>query len=206
MFTGIIELLGVVVSNLQTKDGKTLIVKLPKKVEAKIGDSIAIDGCCLTVIEINFSQNASFVTFYVSKETIACTTLGLLEEKTVVNAELAMLASTPLGGHMVSGHVDEVARVVVLENTENTHIIRIQVSSENAKFLVKKGSVCVNGVSLTIMKIIENIFDLNIIPHTWEKTNLKNLNTTTNSFVNVEYDQIVKIISQKIDAYIEQNS
>jgi riboflavin synthase len=206
MFTGIISLLGVVISSLQNKDGKTLIVKLPQKVDAKIGDSISIDGCCLTVIAIEFSQNASFPTFYISKETIACTALGFLESGTIVNAELAMLASTPLGGHMVSGHVDEVAKVVVLENSENTYTIRIKVKSDNAKFLVKKGSVCVNGVSLTIMKIVENIFDLNIIPHTWENTNLKYLNTSTNSLVNVEYDQIVKIINQRLDAYIEQNS
>jgi riboflavin synthase len=206
MFTGIINFLGVVISNLQDKDGKTLVVKLTKIIDSKIGDSIAIDGCCLTVIKIEFSQSVSYVTFYVSKATLDATTLGILDRNSIVNAELAMLASTPFGGHIVSGHIDEVARVIVIENIENTHTIRIQVMQENAKYLVKKGSVSVNGVSLTIMKVVDNVFDLNIIPHTLEHTNLKDLNIYTNNLVNIEYDQIIKIISQRLDAYIQHNA
>lgn len=195
-------MLGVVVSNLPSKDGKTLVVKTPHRVDAKIGDSIAVDGCCLTVVK----SDSNYLTFFISRATMELTTLGLLDAESNVNIETALLASSPLGGHIVSGHVDEVGKVIVIEQHENTCTIRIQINEEHTKYVVEHGSITINGISLTVMKIIDNIIDLNIIPHTWQNTNLHKLDSGANSLVNIEYDQIVKIISKQVDVYIKKHS
>lgn len=202
MFTGIIQLLGTVVSNLPSKDGRVLVIKIPQSINVKIGDSISIDGCCLTVIKID----GNYLTFFVSKATIEITTLGLFDTRSVVNIEPAMLASSPFGGHIVSGHIDEVAKVIIIKRYDNSCTIRIQIKRENTKYVIEKGSITINGISLTIMKIVDDIIDINIIPHTWDNTNLQKLDIEVNNVVNIEYDQIVKIISKQVDAYIEKCS
>jgi riboflavin synthase len=112
-----------------------------------------------------------------------------------------MLASTPLGGHLVSGHVDEVARITTVEFNQNTYKIYVGLSPQGKKSVVKKGSIAINGVSLTIMNINGKIIELNIIPHTWNNTTLCTVNDSTNNLVNVEFDQMVKIINKKIDEH-----
>jgi riboflavin synthase len=195
MFTGIIKHIGLVVSNMQEQDGKVLTVRiLNVKQEIDIGDSISIDGCCLTVTKID----GDCFSFYVSKETLKQTILALLVKGQSVNTEPAMLASTPLGGHLVSGHIDEVARVTSVEFSQNTHKIYIELSPQGKKGVIRKGSITINGVSLTVMNINGKTIELNVIPHTWNNTNLCTVNDSTNNLVNVEFDQIVKIINKKI--------
>jgi riboflavin synthase len=198
MFTGIIKHIGLVVSNTQEQDGKVLTVKILNVKQAiDIGDSISIEGCCLTVIKID----GDCFSFYISKETLKQTTLALLVKGQYVNTEPAILASTPLGGHLVSGHIDEVARVTTVEFNQNTYKIHVELSPQGKKGVVKKGSIAINGVSLTVMNINGKIIELNIIPHTWNNTTLCILNDSTNNLVNVEFDQMVKIINKKIDEH-----
>lgn len=168
MFTGIIQQTAFVVGNVQTLDGKTLKIRLAKVENVKIGDSIAINGCCLTVIKIEGNE----LSFYVSMETLKQTTLMMLSNNDRVNIETAMLASTPLGGHIILGHVDEVAKVISIENSQNTYKVMIEVSNSGKKFLIKKGSIAIDGISLTIMAVKGKILELNIIPHTWNNTTL----------------------------------
>ncbi len=197
MFTGIIQQTAFVVGNIQTQDGKTLKIRFAKVENVKIGDSIAINGCCLTVIKIEGNE----LSFYISMETLKQTTLMMLSNNDRVNIETAMLASTPLGGHIILGHIDEVAKVVSIENSQNTYKVMIEVSNARKKFLIKKGSIAIDGISLTIMGIKGKILELNIIPHTWNNTTLSLLNVASNGLVNVEFDHFVKIIGKKIDEH-----
>ena len=197
MFTGIIQQTAFVVGNVQTLDGKTLKIRLAKVENVKIGDSIAINGCCLTVIKIEGNE----LSFYVSMETLKQTTLRMLSNNDRVNIETAMLASTPLGGHIILGHVDEVAKVISIENSQNTYKVMIEVSNSGKKFLIKKGSIAIDGISLTIMAVKGKILELNVIPHTWNNTTLSLLNVASNGLVNVEFDHFVKIIGKKIDEH-----
>jgi len=198
MFTGIIKHIGLVVSNIQEQDGKVLTVKILNVKQAiDIGDSVSIEGCCLTVIKVD----GDCLSFYISKETLKQTTLALLVKGQNVNIEPAMLASTPLGGHLVSGHIDEVARITTVEFNQNTYKIYFELSPQGKKSVVKKGSIAINGVSLTIMNINGKTIELNIIPHTWNNTTLCTVNDSTNNLVNVEFDQMVKIINKKIDEH-----
>jgi riboflavin synthase len=197
MFTGIIQQTAFVVGNIQTQDGKTLKIRFAKVENVKIGDSIAINGCCLTVIKIEGNE----LSFYVSMETLKQTTLMMLSTNDRVNIETAMLASTPLGGHIILGHVDEVAKVVSIENVQNTYKVAIEVSNAGKKFLIKKGSIAIDGISLTIMAVKGRMLELNIIPHTWNNTTLSLLNVASNGLVNVEFDHFVKIIGKKIDEH-----
>ena len=197
MFTGIIQQTAFVVGNVQTQDGKTLKIRFAKVENVKIGDSIAINGCCLTVIKIEGNE----LSFYVSSETLRQTTLMMLSNNDRVNIETAMLASTPLGGHIILGHVDEVAKVSSIENSQNTYKVLIEVSNAGKKFLIKKGSIAIDGISLTIMAVKGRMLELNIIPHTWNNTTLSLLNVANNGLVNVEFDHFVKIIGKKIDEH-----
>ncbi len=197
MFTGIIQQTAFVVANAQTQDGKTLKIRFAKVDGVKIGDSIAINGCCLTVIKIEGNE----LSFYVSSETLRQTTLMMLSNNDRVNIETAMLASTPLGGHIILGHIDEVAKVISIENSQNTYKVLVEVSNAGKKFLIKKGSIAIDGISLTIMAIKGRTVELNIIPHTWNNTTLSLLNVTSNGLVNVEFDHFVKIIGKKIDEH-----
>ncbi len=197
MFTGLIQQTALVTANIPEKDGKILKLRISNFENIKIGDSVAINGCCLTVVKIEGNE----FSFYVSKETLKQTTLMMLSRGARINIETAMLASTPLGGHVVLGHVDEVARIVAIENVENTYTIIVEISNYGKKFVVRKGSVAIDGISLTIMGIKGKKLELNVIPHTWNNTNLHTLNVASNNLVNVEFDHFVKIISKKVDEH-----
>ena len=190
MFTGIIQSLG------KLKEGKNyLIIEiLYEAFDMKIGDSIAVDGICLTVKEISNNQ----FKVDVSEETLKKTTLG---EKSninqIVNLEPALRISDRLGGHIVSGHIDGLGKVENIEKLEKSWLLSIKWQNKNfSKYIVDKGSICVNGISLTIAKS-ENegeIFTIAIIPHTWENTNLKNL--AIGDSVNLEGDALIKYVEK----------
>ena len=185
MFTGIVEETG----KIQFVTDRKVVIKCQKILEdAKIGDSIAVNGVCLTITDINtdtFSADISPETFKV-----ACK----LNLGNTVNLERAMLANGRFGGHIVSGHVDGVAKIVELKNNGDFYNLRLELSENEAKYVIRKGSITVNGISLTIAKVEGGLINLAIIPHTYENTCLKELKI--GDFVNVEVDMMAKYIEK----------
>ena len=190
MFTGIIQSIG----KLKQKQNLLEIEILDNLFDFAIGDSIAVDGICLTVKEI--FQNK--FTVDVSEETLKKTTLGVKSNlNQIVNLEPALRVSDRLGGHIVSGHVDGLGTVENIEQLEKSWLISIKWKNNNfSKYVVNKGSICVNGISLTIAKYEKEgeIFTLAIIPHTWHNTNLNKLNV--GDIVNLEADALIKYVEK----------
>lgn len=187
MFTGIIEELGKILSITQDK----ITVECGTVIEGtKLGDSIAVNGVCLTVIEI-FPQG--FVAD-VSPETFRVTALGNLQKGDLVNLERAMKADGRFGGHIVSGHVDGRAKFVGCKKLGDFYDLEVELPSELAKYTIKKGSIAICGISLTIAGVNKNFINLAIIPHTFENTNLKTLKK--GDFVNIEVDMMAKYIEK----------
>ncbi len=185
MFTGIVEETG----KIQFVTDRKVVIKCQKILEdAKIGDSIAVNGVCLTITDINkdtFSADISPETFKV-----ACK----LNLGNTVNLERAMLANGRFGGHIVSGHVDGVAKIVELKNNGDFYDLRLELSENESKYVIRKGSITVNGISLTIAEVVGGLINLAIIPHTYENTCLKELKI--GDFVNVEVDMMAKYIEK----------
>ena len=190
MFTGIIQSIGKL-----KKEKKFLIIEiLDQPFNMQIGDSIAVDGICLTVKEISNNQ----FKVDVSEETLRKTTLGEKSSiKQIVNLEPALRISDRLGGHIVSGHIDGLGKVENIEKLEKSWLLSIKWKNKKfSKYVVDKGSICVNGISLTIAKS-ENqgeIFTIAIIPHTWHNTNLKFL--SIGDSVNLEGDALIKYVEK----------
>ena len=185
MFTGIVEETG----KIQFVTDRKVVIKCQKILEdAKIGDSIAVNGVCLTITHINkdtFSADISPETFKV-----ACK----LNLGNTVNLERAMLANGRFGGHIVSGHVDGVAKIVELKNNGDFYDLKLELSENESKYVIRKGSITVNGISLTIAEVVGGLINLAIIPHTYENTCLKELKI--GDFVNVEVDMMAKYIEK----------
>lgn len=177
MFTGIVEEIG----KVKSFDGKILVVECSVVLEeTKLGDSIAINGCCQTVVDIG----KNYFSADVSSETLRITKGFKSSEK--VNLERALTPQTRMGGHIVQGHVDGTARYI--------GDMRFEVSSELDKYIVYKGAICVNGVSLTVSKNEKNSFEIAIIPHTLQNTNLKDLKI--NDLVNIETDILGRYVEK----------
>jgi riboflavin synthase len=194
MFTGIIESTGKVVSVRSFQGGSHLEIDSGLDLKQDhIGDSIAVDGVCLTATHIN----GSVFTVFASKETITRSTIGSAKKGAEVNIERALTLSSRLGGHMVLGHVDSVSQI--LQKDKDGESIRIRISLEKAysKYVIEKGSICVDGISLTINHVGENYFEVNIIPHTAVSTSLTRKNPGDR--VNVEFDVIGKYVEKLIN-------
>lgn len=191
MFTGIIEELGSV-RNIEERGENARIVIDAKVVTegTKHGDSIAVNGVCLTALDIH---NDSFAAD-VSRETLLRSTLGSLQPGARVNLERAVTPATRLGGHMVQGHVDARGQFVSVENLGESWTVRIAYPAELARYLVFKGSVAVEGISLTIANLTAEYFEIAIIPKTWEVTNLSHLKPGDS--VNLEVDVIGKYVER----------
>ncbi len=193
MFTGIIESTGKVVSVRPFQGGSHL--DIDSGIDLKqdhIGDSIAVDGVCLTVTHIK----GSIFTVFASKETLSRSTIGSVNKGTEVNIERALTLSSRLGGHLVLGHVDTVAQI--LQKGRDGESIRIRIALEKAwsKYVIEKGSIAVDGISLTVNKLGENYFEVNIIPHTATSTSLTRKNPGDR--VNIECDVIGKYVERLI--------
>jgi len=190
MFTGIIQAVGEI-TPIQASSGDIKIninVKQLNLSDVKTGDSIAINGVCLTVT----SLSETHFTADVSKETLTVTT-GL-DQKGQVNLEKALRLDDRLGGHLVSGHVDGVGEGIQFEPVNDCWLLAIQSPHAISKYIARKGSICVNGVSLTVNTIEKDVFTINIIPHTLEKTTLGALQV--GSQVNLEIDQIARYVER----------
>ncbi|MGE8559554.1 MAG: riboflavin synthase [Acinetobacter sp.] len=191
MFTGIIESLGKVES-LQSVGGdvRLRIGTSLDMSDVHLGDSIATSGICLTVIEWGENWYAADV----SRESLNRTTLGTWKVGQRVNVEKAMLPTTRFGGHIVSGHVDAVGEITVVREDARSIYYEVTAPAEIAKYLAEKGSVTVDGISLTINHLRGNVISLNLIPHTAERTNIGTWKTGAK--VNLEVDVLARYIER----------
>jgi riboflavin synthase len=185
MFTGIIERLGRVV---ESGTGRLRIQLDSDPEDWKLGESVAVNGCCLTLVEF-----ADSLAFDLSPETLARTTLGTLPKGQIVNLERAMPANGRFGGHFVQGHVDAKGRVAGVDQEGNSTVLRIQGPPEQGRLLVDKGSIAVDGVSLTVVKPSEGCFSAHIVPHTLAGTSLEE--RRMGDEVNLEYDLLAKHVA-----------
>lgn len=189
MFTGIITNTGLVSKWTPTKSGGRLLVKPKRKfIRVQIGESIAINGCCLTVV----SHHQQTLAFDVSDETMKKTAMAELQQGSTVNLERAMRASDRLGGHFVLGHVDCVGRVKRVIRHKGSVEIRISYPKKFANLLIEKGSVTVDGISLTVCDLTSTEFSLYIIPHTLKETHLESM--SSGDRVNLEFDVLGKYV------------
>lgn len=192
MFTGIVQATGQVRA-LTPRGGDIEIVIGAPALElgnVALGDSIAVNGCCLTVTRIDRDAFAADA----SRETLTVTTLGDWRVGAVVNLEKALTAGQPLGGHYVTGHVDGTGTVRLLEPDARSTRMEFEVPAALARYIAKKGSVCIDGVSLTVNEVGPTTFTVNLIPHTLTVTALKDYKTGTR--VNVEVDIIARYLER----------
>jgi riboflavin synthase len=171
MFTGIVTAIGTV-ANVETMgEDKRFTIQSPyDSVTIDLGASIAHDGCCLTVTTLEQTAVGARYTIDASIETLRLTTLGAWQEGSRINLERSLKLGDEMGGHLVTGHVDGMARVTSREDGQNTSLFEIEAPENLAKFIAKKGSVCLQGTSLTVNDVYGNRFTLMLIPHTLEVT------------------------------------
>lgn len=192
MFTGIIQSKGSIKEIFSSSDGARLKINTNALdlSDTKVGDSIAVDGVCLTVTELTESS----FTADVSNETLTCTTFSALKQGKNVNLERSLRVNQGIDGHLVSGHVDGIGAVNSIEKDGDSVRIKIEVQGDIIKYIAKKGSICINGVSLTVNSVENNFFDVNIVPHTLSATTLGDLSLQSN--VNIEIDQIARYVER----------
>jgi riboflavin synthase len=192
MFTGIILAVGKIAA-IEPRGGdcrlKITTGKLPLT-DASLGDSIAVNGVCLTAVELG----EHFFCADVSNETLSRTTLNSATTGTLVNLELALTPSTRLGGHIVSGHVDGIGNVIEKKNDGRSVRFRFQAPDELAKYIAEKGSICIDGISLTVNAVDGAMFSVNIVPHTLQETTLGN--TAVGTKVNLEVDILARYMER----------
>jgi riboflavin synthase len=194
MFTGIVEELGTVEALVDQGDAVRLTVRGPHvMVDAGLGDSIAVNGCCLTVAE----RDQETFTADVMRETLDKTSLGALGVGDRVNLERAVTPQTRLGGHIVQGHVDGTGRILARTPSEHWEVVEVSLPAEIARYLVPKGSITVDGISLTVVEVGEESFTVSLIPETLARTTL-GLKRAGDP-VNLEVDVIAKYVERLLD-------
>lgn len=190
MFTGIVEECGDVTALKPVETGAELWIKSSFSGEVVLGESVAVNGACLTVTEVTDGS----MRFDLLHETLRLTNLGELETGAPVNLERALRIGDRLSGHFVQGHVDTCAEVLKYEQVGQDHEFTVSLPEEFRHLVVQKGSICVNGISLTVADLKDDCFTLWIIPHTHEITSLRAV--TTGSRVNLEFDLLAKQIAR----------
>src|SRR5262245_35084566 len=192
MFTGIIQDLGRIASrDMRGVDARlTIATSRMNLANVAIGDSICVQGVCLTATSIS----GNTFTADVSNETLSLTTLGSLQASSPVNLEPSLRAGDPLGGHLVSGHVDGIATVTATARDGDSLRVTFTVPEALARFIARKGSVTIDGVSLTINEVSDTTFGVNLIPHTQTVTTLGKLQPGTR--VNLEIDQVARYVER----------
>ncbi|OYQ74809.1 riboflavin synthase [Wohlfahrtiimonas chitiniclastica] len=189
MFTGIIEEVGTLQSKQQRGDVITIKVGCRAILtDVKIGDSIASNGVCLTVTKFDAQSFEADLT----PESLKRSTFASLPMGSSINLERALLANSRLDGHLVSGHVDTITQLTRLQKLQNSYVLSFRLDKSHQKLVVEKGSIAINGISLTVTDVTMNAFSVSVIPHTFEMTNLHNLKE--GSRVNIEFDQLGKYI------------
>ena len=189
MFNGIIYNQGKISKKSKRPKGINIFVKSNFKLKKKdIGLSIACDGVCLTLI----SFKSKLMEFYLSNETLVRSKFKFLKTNDIINLELPLKYGTKISGHICQGHVDTVSKVLSIKMIDKSYLFDFEISSKERKNLIEKASICVNGISLTISKVTKKGFQIWIIPHTYNETNLSTLKK--NDLVNIEIDILSKYV------------
>jgi len=193
MFTGLIEEVGRLQWIRATERGTQLQIFAPGVAEnISAGDSVAVNGCCLTVT----GQRSGQLTFDLLDETLNCTNLKTLRRESPINLERALAARGRVGGHFVQGHVDCTARVISFERKNTDHRLEVSLAAEFAHYAVSKGSIAINGISLTIAEVLPEGFVVWIIPHTRQHTNIDA--AKPGDLLNIEFDILAKYVERML--------
>ena len=198
MFTGIIQGQAIVANII--KDSNTFTIKTDLDLsDCKIGSSINCDGICLTVTSISYENSFYFFIVNISEETVKRTTVQYWNNNSRINLEKSLKVGDEISGHFVYGHVDTVLKISKIEKLSSSWNFNFSTSSlpNYTKFIIEKGSIAINGISLTIANAKVEFFDVSIIPHTYNNTNLSNLKVGDS--VNIEFDSLAKYIHFKND-------
>lgn len=192
MFTGIIETMGKVIEITSTGTNKSFWIESSLVPELKVDQSLAHNGVCLTVEELK----DDFYKVTAVQETLDKTNLGKWQTGSLINLERSLLPSSRLDGHFVQGHVDDTATCKKIKDREGSRELEFEFDKKFAPFIIEKGSICVNGISLTVFGVKKKSFKVAIIPYTWQHTNLQFLKEEET--VNLEFDLIGKYITRKL--------
>ena len=189
MFNGIIYNQGTVTKIIKRPKGLNIFVRSNLKLSQKdIGLSVACDGVCLTLI----SFKSKLMEFYLSKETLVRSKFQYLKTKDIINLELPLKYGTKISGHICQGHIDTIAKVISIKKVDKSYLFDFKVPIKDRKDLIEKASICVNGISLTISKVTKKGFQIWVIPHTYNETNLSTVKK--NDVVNIEIDILSKYV------------
>lgn len=202
MFTGIIEAIGKI-KRVEQQQGDVRLTVSTNDLglsDAQLGDSIAVNGVCLTAIELTAGQFVADV----SNETLSATTMGGIKVGVAVNLECALQAQTRLGGHMVSGHVDGVGHVIERKSDARSVRFTFAMPSKLARYVAQKGSICIDGISLTVNTVDDVSFSVNIVPHTLEMTTLGD--RQVGDTVNLEVDVIARYLERLMMGTVQKES
>lgn len=198
MFSGIIDHVGSIleIKKINSRDTRLIVSTKFKKKDINLGSSICCNGACLTVVSIDKTRTSLNLSFDVSKETLDCTNFSQLKVNSLINLEKSLRLGDEISGHFVFGHIDEVAKLTSLKKNKGSHIINISIPRSLKKLIAKKGSISINGVSLTVNKVSVRQFSVNIVPYTWERTNFPSLKV--GSRINVEVDMLARYVTQNL--------
>lgn len=189
MFTGLVECTGTVLQITPVAEGARYAIAIPFASELALGDSVAVNGCCLTVDAVNGGS----VEFDLLTQTMRVTSLGQLKPGSLCNLERAMGGGGRFGGHFVSGHVDTTGRVVSVTPIGQDRMVRIAIPGEYRRYVIDKGSICIDGVSLTVASIPSPCeLEFWITPHTWRRTIMHTY--TPGTLVDIEVDMLAKYV------------
>ena len=194
MFSGIIENNGIVKEFIKFKDYRLVIDTDLNFKEIKKGSSVCCNGVCITVISKKKFSKKTQLSFDVSKETVNCTNYNQLKIGDLINIEKSLRVGDEISGHFVFGHIDDTAALISSKKVGGSYELKFKVSKTLRKFIAKKGSVAINGISLTINNIKKYEISLNIIPYTWSKTNLHKLKVGER--INLEVDMLARYVTQ----------
>ena len=199
MFTGLITHVGKVSEIKETENNDTYVgIDIKWNDDLNIGSSVCCNGVCLTVIE----KKINYFGVELSSETIKRTNFQYMKLNNKINLEKSLKIGDELGGHNVTGHIDGLAKLSKIIQIKSSYELWFEVKEEITKYLAEKGSVALNGISLTINKVEDNFFSVNIIKHTWNNTNLSSYQV--GSFINLEVDIISRYVSRHIKNYIKR--
>ena len=194
MFSGIIENKGFVLKFEKQKDFRLVLDTNLKYKDIKKGSSVCCNGICLTVISKKKKKKYTQLSFDVSQETINCSNFKVIKKGDELNIEKSLRVGDEISGHFVFGHVDDTSKLISIKKVGDSHEIKLEISKKIKKFIAKKGSVSLNGISLTVNQVKNNFIVLNIIPFTWLNTNLKGLKIGDR--INLEVDMLARYVTQ----------
>ncbi len=196
MFTGIITDVGEILS-INLDSGKIKISSKFDHNDIDIGASICCSGICLTVVEKDKHKNHSYFCFEVSQETISCSSVKFWKKNTKINLEKSLRFGDEVGGHLVTGHVDCLGEIDSINKSKNSNVFKIKYPKEYKKYVASKGSICLDGISLTINEVFDDFFSVNIIPHTEENTSWSKI--SKGDSINIEFDVLARYVASQLE-------